>query len=288
VLVNPAGSAPGLLLAFERSVLIVLPGPPREVEAMLEEALAAGVDALTACGCAPAGSSPATAELRVAGMGESGVAERLAGAEALEAPGLDVAFLASPGDVRVKLRAGDAALVTAAAAAVRERLGLSVFSETGESLAEVLVGLLAEREETVGAIESCTGGLVTGALTAVPGSSAVLRAGLVVYSNDAKVGLAGVPPMLLEAHGAVSEETVRALAAGGRRSVQADWVLAVTGVAGPGGGTEDKPVGTVWTAIAGPDGEVRARLLRLPGSRELVRGLTVSAVLNDLRLRLLE
>ena len=160
-------------------------------------------------------------------------------------------------------------------------------SDDGRSLAEVVVGLLHGREETVGTVESCTGGLVAAELSAVPGCSAVLRAGLVVYADEAKVALAGVPPEVLEAQGAVSRQTAEALAAAGRRAVQADWALAVTGIAGPGGGSPEKPVGTVWTAVAGPDGLVEARHHRFPGSREVVRALSVAAVLDELRLRLL-
>jgi nicotinamide-nucleotide amidase len=189
--------------------------------------------------------------------------------------------------VAVHLRSRDRARVERAAESVRRRLGDHVFSEDGRSLAEVVVRLLADREETVGTVESCTGGLLGGALTSVAGSSRVVRAGLVVYSNEAKTSLAGVPPGLIEVHGAVSPETARALAEHGRRAVRADWALGVTGIAGPGGGTPEKPVGTVYTAVAGPDGVVEAVLRRFPGPREHVRTLAVAAALEQLRRRLL-
>ena len=287
VLENSEGTAPGWVLAHESAVLLVLPGPPRELRALLSAGLDEAGRALEEAGLGRAPAPLAGAELRLTGIGESRVAEELRGLPELEAEGLRIAWLARPGEVKVQLRAASEEQVAAAFAAVRARLGERVFSDDGRSLAEVVVGALREREETVGTVESCTGGLVAGALTSVPGSSAVVRAGLVTYANEAKVGLAGVPPELLEAEGAVSRATAEALAANGQRVVRADWALAVTGIAGPGGGSEEKPVGTVWTAVAGPDGLVEARHHLFPGSREVVRALSVAAVLDELRLRLL-
>lgn len=287
VLENPDGTAPGWLLAHGRAVLLVLPGPPRELRAMAGAGLDAAGALLAEAGLGAPPPALAVAELKLTGIGESRVAELLRELPELEGEGLELAWLARPGEVSVLVRGRDPRRVQAARGVLRARLGERVVSEDGRSLPQVVVDLLREREETVGTVESCTGGLVAGELTAIPGCSAVLRAGLVVYANEAKVALAGVPPALLEAHGAVSKETAEALAAGGRLAVQADWALAVTGIAGPEGGSPEKPVGTVWTAVAGPDGLVEARHHLFPGSREVVRALTVAAVLDELRLRLL-
>jgi len=170
--------------------------------------------------------------------------------------------------------------------AMRARLGTDVYGTDDESLALVVSRLLVARGATVAVGESCTGGLLGAALTDVPGSSAWFRGGLLCYANDLKTSLAGVPDELLRAHGAVSEPVARALALGARNACSADFGLGVTGVAGPDGGTADKPVGTVHVALA--DGGVgRAVKLDWPGDRDLVRRRAVTVALDLLRRHLL-
>ena len=167
---------------------------------------------------------------------------------------------------------------------MRERHGDVLFSDDGATIDEVVVRLLDGR--TLATAESCTGGLMAGRLTDRAGSSAYVLGGLVVYSNEAKTELAGVPAALIEAHGAVSPEVAAALAAGARSRYGADIGIGITGIAGPGGGTPDKPVGTVCLCIASSDDE-EARTVRLPGSRRDVRDRTTTVGLHMLRALLL-
>jgi PncC family amidohydrolase len=157
--------------------------------------------------------------------------------------------------------------------------------ESARELARRVVGRLRERAETVSAAESCTGGWLGRELTAEAGASDVFWGGVIVYADDAKVRLAGVPASLIEAHGAVSESVAAALADGIRQRARTDWAVAVTGVAGPGGGSPAKPVGTVWIAVSGAGGTTTERH-DLPGDRRAVRAASVAAALDDLRLRL--
>lgn len=151
------------------------------------------------------------------------------------------------------------------------------------TLAETVLAACRERGFKAATVESCTGGLVSGALTAIAGSSDVVNGGLVTYSNEAKTALAGVPADLIEAHGAVSEEVARAMAEGGRSRLSADLAVAITGVAGPGGGTERKPVGLVHFACAGPTGTAHREMLFGPLSRDRIRRLSVVVALELLR-----
>ena len=166
---------------------------------------------------------------------------------------------------------------------VRRIFGDAIFAEGKEELSRRVVERLTARGERLALAESCTGGLVAQLVTSVPGASAVLEVGAVVYANEAKTALLGVPEALLAEHGAVSEPVARAMAEGARRLGSATWGLAVTGIAGPGGGTPEKPVGTVHLAIAGPDG-TRTWARRFPGDRERVRKTSAYDLLNQLRL----
>ncbi|MEX2217194.1 MAG: nicotinamide-nucleotide amidohydrolase family protein, partial [Phycisphaerales bacterium] len=189
--------------------------------------------------------------------------------------------------------------VAAVERTIRERLGPYLFGDTDDTLASVLVRLLGERKETLATVESCTGGLLGGAITTVPGCSATYRGGWVTYTNELKSALVGVPDALLRAHGAVSGEVAGAMAAGGLERSGADHCLAITGIAGPDGGTPDKPVGTVWIAAcsrgpplaassarSGAPATVSRRLL-FAGTRDTIRAWSVASALAMLRLRLI-
>jgi nicotinamide-nucleotide amidase len=222
VLDNPNGTAPGFALAAQRAQAFFLPGPPRELEPMFEAHVV---------GALPAPPERYVAAFRLFGMGESDVQAALAPyAAAHPAP--------------------DGASLEAAAAEARRALGAAVFSEGEVGLAEALGRALASRGLTIGAAESCTGGLIGHELTQIPGSSAYFRGSIVAYDNAVKIGLLGVDARLLEAHGAVSEAVVRAMADGARRALKADIAIAVSGIAGPDGGTAEKPLGLVHFAVA--------------------------------------
>ena len=281
---NPLGSAPGLLLERDSGLLAALPGVPAELKAMFEASVAPRL-AVRSRGAL------ARTTLRVAGRPESFVDNLLCDLYVSE--GTETTILASAGSVELVLtaRGADAAEARARcgalADAMRARLGIDVYGANDESLAAVVSRLLAARGASVGLAESCTGGLLGAALTDVPGSSAWFRGGLVCYANDLKTSLAGVPEELLRSHGAVSEPVARALAVGARRVLNADFGLGVTGIAGPDGGTSDKPVGTVHVALADA-GEERAVKVDWPGDRGLIRRRAVTVALDLLRRRLLE
>lgn len=266
------GTAPGQVVPTARGELVLLPGPPREMRPLLA--------ALTQ----EWGAGSAEPRIvRAHGMGESDVQhtaqDALAGRE-----GIELTVLAKPGDVQVVLfdrGAGDAALDDAADA-VADGLGDAAYARGGTSMAEVVIGLARARGAVLATAESCTGGLVGGALTAVAGSSDVYAGGVVAYSNEAKTHLLGVDPGLIETVGAVSDAVALAMASGARDQLGADLAVAVTGVAGPGGGSAEKPVGTVWFAVCGPSGS-HAEVRRFPGDRTTVRERAVMTALDLMR-----
>jgi nicotinamide-nucleotide amidase len=279
---NPRGTAPGQRLEHAGSTLFLLPGPPRELDGMLES----DVEPWLAAN-APGGGF-ATAVLKVACVPESEVEERIAPAYG-ELGRERITVLARPGEIRVELTAAGAPQprqreLDRMRDRVRELLGDWVFTEQADDELEAVVGrLLRTAGASVATAESCTGGLVASRLTAVPGSSDYFVAGVVAYANQAKVTLLGVPEELLARHGAVSESVACALAAGARDWLGADYGIGITGVAGPGGGSDDKPVGTVHHAVAGPRGEVSHRVARFPGDRERVRWQASQLALELLR-----
>lgn len=258
VLQNAHGTAPGLVMEVnpnrfrpdgKASWLVLLPGPPRELKPMfLEQALPAFGPLL------PIESRFICQTLRTTGLGESVVEERIAGPlAALTKIGLQIGYCARVGEVDVRLaaRGAEAPLVVAQAEEiVRGTLAENIFGTGEEQLEQVVVHRLTAIRKTLAVAESCTGGFIAHRLTNVPGASAVLLAGLVTYSNDAKRDLLGVKAETLGAHGAVSKAVAREMAEGARRRTGADYALAVTGIAGPSGGTEAKPVGTVFIALA--------------------------------------
>jgi len=253
VLMNPNGTAPGLAMDFAAGqaagLLFMLPGPPRELRPMFtDQALPLieqrfGKPLEFAC-----------AVLRTTGIGESLAEERIApGLEPLARRGLEIGYCARVGEVDLRFIArgpGAAAVVAEAEEVARRNLRAFIYGKEPEQLDSVLVRLLTEQGKTLALAESCTGGYLANRITNVPGASAVLLAGLVTYANAAKEKFIGVRAETLAQHGAVSEAVAREMAEGARRETGADFALAVTGIAGPSGGTPEKPVGTVFISLA--------------------------------------
>jgi nicotinamide-nucleotide amidase len=288
VLPNPHGTAPGLLIEAGSRMLVLLPGPPRELQPMFERVVA---DVLSA----RAGRERFhRVVLFVAGRGESHVeevAQPVYGPWALEDPPIVTTILASPGmiELHLTLRSSDAAAAAARLAGARDALvaalGNAVFSTDGRALEVVVGDLLRARGLTIAAAESCTGGLLLSRLTDVPGSSTYVVCGVTAYSNEAKTALVGVAPEVIEAHGAVSEPVAMALADGIRARAGASVGVGITGIAGPGGGTPGKPVGTVAIALSGV-GPGRVRTHWFPGGRAQVKFAATQAALDMVRLAL--
>jgi nicotinamide-nucleotide amidase len=287
VLANRFGSAPGQALEQEGAALFLFPGVPLELDAMIADHLEPWLAARSA------GRARENAWLKVACLAESEVEERIS--PAYQEFGREwITILCSLGEVRLRATAeGEEAERRGRLDAIRERLrelvGDAVFTDREDDTLEAVVGrLLGGAGATLSVAESCTGGLLCERITRVPGSSGYFAGGAVAYTDRLKTERVGVPEELLSAHGAVSEPVARALAEGARRAFHTDWGLGVTGVAGPGGGSEAKPVGTVHLAVAGPgDGEVEHRRLRFPGDRERVRWQSSQFALEMLRRRLL-
>lgn len=217
----------------------------------------------------------------VLGLGESNV-EAAVGEKLLELPGIELGYCARPGEVDIRCIAPEATL-DQAEKIIMEALGDKVASRNGRLLEQDLIETLAGLGETLVTAESCTGGLVTHRLTNVPGASAVVLAGYITYSNEAKTMDLGVNPFIIETHGAVSPETAAAMAEGALRRSGADWGMATTGIAGPGGGTEEKPVGTLYVAVARRGGGTHVEAMRFQRDREAFKQVASNAVLDLLR-----
>jgi nicotinamide-nucleotide amidase len=285
VLENTRGSAPGLWIDDGTRVTLLLPGPPRELQPMLSGLADTRLRSR-------ASDQPLVRRvLRIAGRIESHVDEILAPLyrewEALPTP-VGATILAALGQIELHLsaraRPGESAdeLLTTAAARVFALLGADVFTTSGQTLEQVVGELLVTRDMRIAIAESCTGGLITSRLTDVPGSSRYVDEAVVVYSNTSKSALAGVPADLIAEHGAVSEPVALAMAGGIRSRADADVGVGVTGIAGPGGGSPEKPVGTV--AIAATTGAVtRSRVYRFLGEREHVKFQASQAALDMVR-----
>jgi nicotinamide-nucleotide amidase len=285
---NPNGTAPGFFIPASdgQAVLLALPGPPRELQPMFA---AFGLPLILECFGSAVGGALTNLTLRTAGLPEAAINERIRDLFGSD-PAVEPALLFSLGtvDVRLTLNEPDPAAQTATAERWRrligERLGAeNVYAEGAETLAACVGGLLRPRGQTVATAESCTGGLLAGSLTDVPGSSNWFMEGFVTYANDAKIARLGVPPGLIERHGAVSPEVAEAMAAGARRVTGCDWAIAVTGIAGPDGGTAEKPVGLVWFGLARPGGDTTALKDLVPGNRDEVRQRAVQRGLDLLR-----
>ena len=289
VLDNANGTAPGLWLDDGDRLILLLPGPPRELKRMLTD-LAAGP-----LGDRAPGLSLVRRVLRISGRTESHTEEAVRPLYAEWARAtipISATILASLGQIELHLsacsasRAETEAALDAASAQVADRLGADVFSRDGRSMEHVVGDLLVERNMRIAVAESCTGGLIMSRLTDVPGSSRYVDRGVVLYSNEAKTELLGVAPTLIEEHGAVSEEVAIAMAEGMRVHARTDIGVGVTGIAGPGGGTPQKPVGTVAIA-ASISGLMRSRVFRFVGDREQVKFQASQAALDMVRRMLL-
>jgi nicotinamide-nucleotide amidase len=278
-----AGTAPGLVLDLDRTVVVVLPGPPRELQRLWPRALETP-PVQRVLGRAPAREHRI---LRFFGTPESAVAEALAAAGG-EGDGVDVTICAREFEIHVDLfvEASAADRGERVATSLRETLAPFLFSEDERTIAEVVLDLCRARGLTLATAESCTGGMVAARLTAIPGSSEVFLGSVVAYADAVKNAGLGVSDGLIATHGAVSAEVAAAMAEGARERLGADVAVAVTGVAGPGGGSETKPVGLVFAHAVGPEGE-RAVRTELTGDREMVRGRATAASLHLVR-RLLE
>jgi nicotinamide-nucleotide amidase len=294
VLANANGTAPGLAIEVNpnpfrpetrRSWLVLLPGPPRELRPMFSESV---VPLLLRE--FPQAAPYACRTLKTTGLGESLVEERIAGPLGkLVSAGLELGYCARIGEVEVRLaaRGGEAlALVRQAEEIVRGLLGRLIYATDDGTLEGGLVQSLTEQKQTLALAESCTGGLIAHRITNVPGASAVFLCGLVTYSNEAKQELLGVSAAALAEHGAVSEVVARQMAEGARRCCRTDYAIAVTGIAGPGGGGEAKPVGTVFIALAGEKGTVAEEHFN-PFDRETFKYVTSQQSLDLLRRALL-
>ncbi|GAB4204050.1 MAG: competence/damage-inducible protein A [Sandaracinaceae bacterium] len=271
LLPNADGTAPGFAIDLGDARVFFLPGVPKEMERMFTEHGEPRI--------APhATRTTHQIHLRTFGAGESAIGERLAGLEA-ELPGITLGYRASFPEVEVKVlaRAADASqaesLAERGAARVRERLGALVYGDGHDTFPAYLGRVLRDRGLTLALAESCTGGLAGQLITSVPGSSEYLLLDAVTYSNAAKIQLLGVHAELIRAYGAVSAEVAAAMADGVLRVAGADLALSITGIAGPGGGSAEKPVGTVWLALARRDARATTRLLQLGGSRDRIRTL---------------
>jgi nicotinamide-nucleotide amidase len=284
ILPNDRGTAPGQWLEESGAVLMLLPGPPHELKAMFERQCLPRLARLVPP------QVIRTVELRVAGMGESDLDQLIAPVyKKYENPATTI--LAAAGDIQIHLRArcatqGEAdALLVEVAGPIELLLGDRIYSRNGESIEAVVGDLLRKNRATVSVAESCTGGMLGERLTQVPGSSEYFVGGFITYSNEMKIELLGVTPEILAEHGAVSKETAEAMAIGARRRTNSTYALSITGVAGPDGGSEAKPVGTTHIGLAGPTGaEVLKR--QFIGDRARIRSFASQMALDLLRRRL--
>lgn len=268
-----AGTAPGFVVESAGAVFMVLPGPPRELRRLWENALEAQpVKAVLA-----RASAPERRVLRFFGASESEVAQALADAGG-EPEGVTATICAREFEIHVELFGPADEL----AERLRERLGRHLFSEDERSVEELVLELCRREGLTLATAESCTGGLVAARLTSVPGSSDVFVGSVVAYADDVKLAALGVPETALAEHGAVSAEAAGAMAAGARRALGVDVAVAITGIAGPGGGTPQKPVGLVYLHAEGPSGAL-AREALMPGDRAAVRDRAAAGALHLVR-----
>jgi nicotinamide-nucleotide amidase len=284
VLPNPNGTAPGVyvpprLNGRSNCAVFLLPGPPRELYPMVHTEVMPRLRALSGVE-----NPPSVLELKFTGIGESdfhqGIDARLE-----QIPGLEYGYCAHIGEVDLRLIGSPDVLERGRAIAL-ESFGKHLISDDGSSLEQTVVRLLTEMRLTLATAESCTGGLISSRVTDVPGASAVFTHGFVTYANSAKVALLGVSPEDLEAHGAVSETVACQMAAGALQASGADIAVAVTGIAGPDGGTPEKPVGTAWIGLAARDARTIAFKVFQPRNRHDFKRAVSQAALEAVRRKL--
>ena len=281
VLDNPNGTAPGLWLSEGRNTLILLPGPPRELEPMFERLCYPRLAKL-------AGSLAMSRRIyRTTGLPESTLDARIAPIYT-KYKNPETTVLSKPGQVDVHLIARAKTvqeadrLLEELGDQIDQELGDFVFARTDQGLEEVVGMYLAMKGATISVAESCTGGLMAERLTSIPGSSRYFASGMVTYSNESKIELAGIPPLVLEMQGAVSKEVAVGLAESVREKVGSTIGVGITGIAGPGGGTPEKPVGTVHAAVSGPTGTRHLQFV-FPGARDRIRWQSSQAALDMVR-----
>ena len=286
VLPNENGSAPGFYLKANINPRIssphvfVLPGPPRELQPMFRKY---GMPILRSIALS---SAIEKRVYKIAGTGESSVEEAIS-EKVLAIPGIELGYCARPGEVDVRI-IGNPEAIQQADAVIRSALALSIFSTADDTLEEVIVRLLTKANKTLATAESCTGGLLANRITNVPGASSVFIAGYVCYANQAKIDMLDVDPKLLDEHGAVSESVARALAEHARACAGCDYALATTGVAGPTGGSPEKPAGTVYVGLASADLETIVKRFFFPTDRETFKQLAAQSALDLLRRKILK
>ena len=279
VLTNDFGTAPGLYIPSRNGIphLFLLPGPPRELAPMFTAYALPILRTLVPM------SDLHARIFRTTGIGESYV-EKMVGERLLAIPGLEVGYCARMGEVDLRV-IGSQIAVSTAEEIVHAALRQNIFGDGSKELEEVVIELLGEKNATVAVAESCTGGLLADRLTNVPGSSAVFLEGNVTYSNEAKTKTLGVPAELFSSVGAVSKEVARAMAEGVLERSGATYSLSTTGVAGPGGGTPEKPVGTVYIGLAAQRHETRVEKLFFPTDRRSFKRICTQHALEMLRRR---
>jgi nicotinamide-nucleotide amidase len=282
VLENPRGSAPGLWLEDKDRSLALLPGPPRELKPMYQEQVLPRLEKRRSA------VRMFYRGLRVAGMGESAVEQRIKPIYTRYSD-VNTTILAAPGEIQIHLRmwTDDATRAQKTLDEIVQGFDLAltdrIFSRDGSSMEEVIAHLLTINNATISAAESCTGGLLAQRLTSIAGSSSYFLGGAVCYSNELKTMWANVPPEIIQSKGAVSSEVAVALADGIRRNVGSTLGVGITGIAGPGGGSDEKPVGTVHIALSHASG-VKERGVRFPGDREAIRWHASQLALDMVRL----
>ena len=285
VLPNPNGTAPGMFIDHQGTAIVLLPGPPREMQPMFTNHVASRLESR-------AGNVRVVRRmLRVVGLGESAVDEKIAPVYTkYDNPQTTILFNQSEIEIHLTARGRTEeeanALLDRVVLEIEERLGNAIFSFAGEKMEEVVGLKLSVGGYTIATAESCTGGLLAERLTEIPGSSKYFIEGVVTYANDAKTRTLGVEPVLLLEHGAVSAPVAEAMAEGIRKRADTDFGLSITGIAGPSGGTEEKPVGTVFIAISSEAG-TESKKFKFPGDRHLIRWRASQAALEMLRRRLI-
>jgi nicotinamide-nucleotide amidase len=293
ILPNLRGTAPGLWIEDGERVVVLIPGVPKEMRALMTEEVIPRLrrlaDAQT--GGANGRTVVRSRTLRTTGIGESALADKIGDAASQLGQNVTLAYLPSVAGTELRLTAWNVpepeadARLEKAVAALRPRLGERVYGEGETDLAAVVLKLLEDKRASLATAESCTGGLLGARLTAIPGSSRVYKGGVVAYDDEVKLQQLGVSADAIAEHGAVSEAVVRQMAEGVARALDAGAAIAITGIAGPTGGTDAKPVGTVWIGVLWQD-QVRAFTHVLPGDREDVRARAAQYALDYLRRRI--